>query len=568
MLNKARMKFVGVVEKCSYRTPITFKSVPKVRCISFINGTFVIGLAIMLAIYGGILSKKLIGRNEWKFNQNIKKTSLKEDPNPTNITEYDGIEFKISYVNDVTDFPVPLEDVLWVIDHFVDYIEVNTTGEYYLERARPTECSESIKDIVTGEILWEGCFTLNNKELAGSFNGDAMIKTIAMMNSICFTKTNHLCDNRYLLNQALVSIKSVISVKSKYVDLNDFDNPIKEYTETLFDIPFHPFTFNYGSIFIEKQEVTLDDSIFSPFFEPKQIKFSKVANREKHQIFSRVLDVLEGYPILGYRMLIRLSDETVQYSRQAFTFLELTGTLGGIFEVCKVSLSFLFGLAYSYFSKKSLANEIKKNMSMIVETQKELQALKEKVQNPCPPSHKEEESKVININQEEEKVEDNKEEELLVPPQIKEFRNNSMSIKMIEERKRQHFEIEPTIQRSKSNHLAKHDISDPTGIVAIKSQTKEILKEFEEQTDCLNILFRIQSLEAKVSYLLYKDPEYNSKYCQTPSQPPSQPSFQPIQSASLQKIPTMAPIDPPKLSLKRLVHRLRKYQVYNEEEFL
>ncbi|CAI2385176.1 unnamed protein product [Moneuplotes crassus] len=259
----------------------------------------------------------------------------------------------------------------------------------------------------------------------------------------------------------------MISVKSKYVDLSDSDNPIKEYIETLFEIPLHPKMFNYGGIFIERQEVTLDDSIFSPFFESTQIKFNKVANREKHQVFTRSLDTLGGYPVLGYRMLIKLSDETVRYSRQAFTFLELTGTLGGIFEVGKVSLSFLFGLVYSYFSKKSLVNEIKKNTSMLVETQKELQALKKMVQNPNPSQH-EKENNVVISDEQKKNIENSKEEEHLVPSQIKKFDSNSLSYKMIEESKRLHFEIEPTIQRSKSNHLNKHDISDPTGIAAIK----------------------------------------------------------------------------------------------------
>ncbi|CAI2385165.1 unnamed protein product [Moneuplotes crassus] len=571
MLNKARIKLAGVVERCSYRTPITFKSVPKVRYISLINGIFVIGLAVMLAIYGGILFKKLIGRNEWKFNQNIKKTNLNEDPSPTNITDFDGIEFKITYVNDVTSFLAPQEDILWVIDHYVDYIEVNSTGEYHLEELKYTKCSDSIKDVVVGDNFMEECFTLDNKELSGDQSGVNKFKTIAIMNSICVTKGNYLCENREILDQAIVSLKVMISVKSKYVDLSDSDDPIKEYTENLFDIPLHPKMYKYGGIFIERQEVTLDDSIFSPFFEPTQIKFNKVANREKHQVFTRLVDELDGYPYFGYRMLIKLSDETVRYSRQAFTFLELTGTLGGIFEVGKVSLSFLFGLVYSYFSKKSLVNEIKKNTSMLVETQKELQALKKMVQNSNPPQY-EKENNVVISDEQKKNIENSKEEEHLVSSQIKKFGSNSLFNKMTEESKRLHFEVESTIQRTKTNHFMKHDISDPTGIVAIKSQTKEILKEFDEQTDCLNILFRIQSLEAKVSYLLYKDPEYNSKYCKPPSQPPSQPPSeapsQAIQLVRTQKTPTKITIDPPKLTLKNLAHRFKKYRVYNEEEFL
>lgn len=174
-------------------------------------------------------------------------------------------------------------------------------------------------------------------------------------------------------------------VKSKYVDLNDLENPIKEYTQMIGLWKTHPEIYKQTNIYVQGHQVTLEDSLFEPISINEPIKFNKVCEKEntdEFQSFALGVNALSNIP---YTFTIGLSSDVYEYKRTAFALFEVTGIIGGLFEIFEVSFSLIFGVLYSHFSKKSLAVKVRQNMMRLAKTQKDLQELKLQVSQPQYP---------------------------------------------------------------------------------------------------------------------------------------------------------------------------------------
>ena len=129
---------------------------------------------------------------------------------------------------------------------------------------------------------------------------------------------------------------------NKYVDLNDIENPIKEY---IMDIPGLTSEFGYVKelqIKLRRNEVYLEDSLFS-IFEAEPIEFNNIVD------YNLVVSKVYGS---GQNLITIILDEAVeQHRRRVLTFLEVTGTLGGIFEVFEVGIGAIIGWITSYMFK-------------------------------------------------------------------------------------------------------------------------------------------------------------------------------------------------------------------------
>ena len=116
-------------------------------------------------------------------------------------------------------------------------------------------------------------------------------------------------------------------MRSKYIDLNDIDNPIKTYIVSEMEFSFEPKSLSKTDIFIERNEVTLQDSWIFNLLESKPTHFNSFG---KSKI--RKTDYPFDVGIYG-TFIFKLSDKTNQYRRKIGNLFEVAGILGGIFEV-------------------------------------------------------------------------------------------------------------------------------------------------------------------------------------------------------------------------------------------
>ena len=136
--------------------------------------------------------------------------------------------------------------------------------------------------------------------------------------------------------------------EQKYVDLNDLDQPIKTlYTNDIyysFGNDPQSKNFHYS---IEKNEVSLDDHIWNSILEPPKIKFNSLRLAKTTSIQASDFNQ-------EVQVFFNLGDRINQYGRRVLNMFEVTGLIGGIYEVLDIVIGTLIGFIYSYAFKVEL----------------------------------------------------------------------------------------------------------------------------------------------------------------------------------------------------------------------
>lgn len=243
-----------------------------------------------------------------------------------------------------------------------------------------------------------------------------------------------------------------IFIKSKYVDLNDIENPIKDYRFQKEDY----YDWNRaGAILIKirHNEVYLEDSLFS-LFEASPVSFNSVSE----------VEILKGPASEGFGgFFIRIEVDPVvnQYKRQVLTLLEVTGVLGGMFEIFEITCGIIIGLFSSMVFKNELTKELRNANDRALKVAKEFDKLKQRLENiENLQGRNDEESKIPNINL---------------------------------RRKRRNRDILDIYQ----------DQAKPE--VELKIKKSDELDIFEKELDSIDLVYEIKMLKEQVAYLLDKD---------------------------------------------------------------
>ena len=98
---------------------------------------------------------------------------------------------------------------------------------------------------------------------------------------------------------------------------------------------------------IDKNEVNLDDNWWNSILDPPKIKFNSI--RMKGIEYKQ-----ERHSKKEFKCLIGLGEKTNQFGRRVLNVFEVTGLIGGIYEVLDIVIGTLIGFAYSFAFKVEL----------------------------------------------------------------------------------------------------------------------------------------------------------------------------------------------------------------------
>ena len=160
------------------------------------------------------------------------------------------------------------------------------------------------------------------------------------------------------------SSKISLITHSKYVNLNEIDKTIINYSDNLGSWTINPIKPQMIIPTIQSHEVILEDSLFFYFKEPEAIKFNKIWERESvytYQFDNQVEGGNVGIPTYPFVINISLDNKIYQYKRRVLTIFEVTGFLGGIFEIFEVLFGFIIGTISSYSFKNQIVEELKES---------------------------------------------------------------------------------------------------------------------------------------------------------------------------------------------------------------
>lgn len=126
-----------------------------------------------------------------------------------------------------------------------------------------------------------------------------------------------------------------LSIVNKYFDLDDYDEPIKNYLDDRFSYRLTQGFTKVVNVYLKKNVVTMQDNLF---------QYQNAVTKEFYKIDRTQTDLSDAYPdgtLIEVNLLI--DGETEYHERKVYSFLDMTGQIGGIFEIVKLILGGIVG---------------------------------------------------------------------------------------------------------------------------------------------------------------------------------------------------------------------------------
>lgn len=140
-------------------------------------------------------------------------------------------------------------------------------------------------------------------------------------------------------------------IENNYIDFTDIDSPLKKYVEDIYILNEVSQISMGMNFYIRKNKYELEDSIF-PSIGAKAGEFLSV-ERTQEYYFNREDDDL-------FVIYLAVDPQIDAYSRKVLPLLEVTGTLGGIFEIFEICAGLFIGFISKYMLRMSLYKDILK----------------------------------------------------------------------------------------------------------------------------------------------------------------------------------------------------------------
>ncbi|CAI2382835.1 unnamed protein product [Moneuplotes crassus] len=283
-----------------------------------------------------------------------------------------------------------------------------------------------------------------------------------------------------------------VFVKNKYVDLNDIDNPFKSRTTN-----YKFYNTSEGGLVayfnLIKHEVILEDSYWPTWriwTEPNPIVFYTLELHQESALHRK-----------EFKIVIETGDEVRQYRRKFLSFLEVTGTIGGIFELIEIIFGFAIGIYSSYMFKRDLtkylnqaSHDVEQIEGVLQEGNQEDSKIKEKSNRLKPDEELKELEFKGNCIDEESKINDSSN---LMIAQLNSFQNKNPCKNNIEMKQK-----EPSASKHKSIHEK---------LMPFESEKFLDYDSFKSNLDCVQIIKDIKVLQQKVAFLIETSPVLNDQ---------------------------------------------------------
>jgi hypothetical protein len=170
--------------------------------------------------------------------------------------------------------------------------------------------------------------------------------------------------SRYENDLVLYDLIIGLHTYNKYINLNDIEKTVEERYTIDYDTQFGltDSTFDYK---INKIELTKEDSYWFYIYPPAPITIYNLDTVEKsssNEIVEVPCEEGEANCMRFYKVSLRysISTDVKQYKRKVFNILELTGIIGGIFELFEILISLTIGVITSCWFKRELNKDIQK----------------------------------------------------------------------------------------------------------------------------------------------------------------------------------------------------------------
>ena len=143
-----------------------------------------------------------------------------------------------------------------------------------------------------------------------------------------------------------------VLVDNVYLDFTDLNQFIKNYIKSEI-IRFVNKDFTSGlRVYLRKNYYNIRDSIWPSFWNDEKVgEFSSIERVENF--------VQNKYAKSIFRIEIYIDPQVDNYSARIINILDITGTIGGVFELLKITIGFVIGIYSSKSLNRSIENRLK-----------------------------------------------------------------------------------------------------------------------------------------------------------------------------------------------------------------
>ena len=177
-------------------------------------------------------------------------------------------------------------------------------------------CPQSDKYKVSGNYLSnkQSIFSIRLYKWVGSSNWKSESEINSMMNNVYFN----------------------IAIKNWYVNFDDYVNPIRSYSDDMYSYQLAPGFNKKLKLYVKQNQVELNDNF---------VQISNTQDLEFLNVEKSILDiVLEQSDGQIFDVSIRLDENRDSYKRVAYSFLDILGALGGVYQAVWTVLGLFINL--------------------------------------------------------------------------------------------------------------------------------------------------------------------------------------------------------------------------------
>jgi hypothetical protein len=155
-----------------------------------------------------------------------------------------------------------------------------------------------------------------------------------------------------VINAALAQSYLSLIVVNSYVDFEDYSSPVKRYLDDKYSWKGNPSTTKKIRMFAKENSIELRDN---------RIGIAGSEYKDFISLEDSTFDIVDFSSLEYFDITINLSTEKSNYQRSVFTLFDLSGLIGGLFEV----LTMIFGIFVAFISKHSFYHSIFKRLYQV-----------------------------------------------------------------------------------------------------------------------------------------------------------------------------------------------------------
>ncbi|CAI2361144.1 unnamed protein product [Moneuplotes crassus] len=532
-LKTLKWSYKRIKDRDIFRQSISLTYNGKDNISNIVGGLVTLLMLLVLLGYSIILLRTMLQRTDVSWNLNSVRENLAQDNKILEWTK-DDPKFKIFWSAYKTSL-IPQEDLSKALKAEYHHFYVDSTDytsgvtNTVFSNITNTSCDGSFNttfdDYYNGEYNQPHCPDLSGLGLEGSTQNSKNYSYIEFIYSWCqFTECYEYSEpSRTAVNNSVL----FVNVENRYVDLNDIENPIKPYFDKVYQIQYKMDRHVKIEFKLRRHEVVLEDAFFTLPWDSEPMYFNSL---EDYDYQEEYLDVNDN---TGRISITIIKDPIVdQHRRRVLNFLEVTGILGGLFEIFELGFGMVLGLYSSMLFKRRIYKDIQKYQDKFDKMEKCIQQLEYKVkQNQASRDEDDGGDEVSHEENQQEQDEESKQEndqlKLLEGGSIDNFGRETIQLRNLLHRQRELNHPDKSLPseiprfgiiKDFQSHKEHQPIKKSNFYIILEKYNKmdQAMNKLNHSLDCLNIVYSLKVLQRQTAYLLSKDAEFSESLKNNP----------------------------------------------------